>query len=72
MLHTRPNRETCAAVIAAFNGARRAGRPSAECYRAGVLAWRARHPDQAPEYAAKQAVAVILEKERDNMLRVEI
>ena len=71
MLRTRPNLETCAAVLAAFEGARRAGRPPAECYRAGVLAWRERHPDQAPEYAAKGAVAVILAKEKDNMLRVE-
>jgi hypothetical protein len=71
MLHTRPDRETSAAVIAAFEGARRAGRSPAECYRAGVLAWRRRHPDQAPEYAAKEAVAVILAKEKKNMLRVE-
>ena len=27
---------------------------------AGVDAWRNVHPDQAPEYAAKQAVSVIL------------
>jgi hypothetical protein len=31
-----------------------------ECYRAGVEAWRREHPDQSAEYAAKQAVAVIL------------
>jgi hypothetical protein len=30
------------------------------CYRAGVEAWRSAHPDQRPEYAAKQAVPVIL------------
>jgi hypothetical protein len=72
MLHTRPDRDTSAAVLAAFEDARRAGRPPAECYRAGVLAWRRRHPDQAPEYAAKEAVAVILAKEKDNMLRVEL
>jgi hypothetical protein len=48
------------AVLAAFNEARQAGRPPVECYRAGVDAWRHHHPDQAPEYAAKQAVAVIL------------
>ena len=40
--------------------AREAGRPPVECYRAGVEAWRRHHPDQAPEYAAKRAVAVIL------------
>ena len=31
-----------------------------DCYRAGVEAWKPRHPDQSAEYAAKQAVAVIL------------
>ncbi|MBV9966084.1 MAG: hypothetical protein JO008_10350, partial [Alphaproteobacteria bacterium] len=34
--------------------------PSVDCYRAGVEAWRRTHPDQSAEYAAKQAVAVIL------------
>ena len=48
------------AVLKAFESARRAGRPSVECYRAGVEAWRRQYPDQAPEYAAKRAVAVIL------------
>ena len=48
------------AVLAAFEAARDAGLPSVECYRAGVEAWRHTHPDQSPEYAAKQAVAVIL------------
>jgi hypothetical protein len=51
---------TAAAVLTAFESARRAGLTSVECYRAGVAAWRQAHPDQAPEYAAKQAVAVIL------------
>ena len=49
-----------AEVLAAFQAAREAGRPSVECYRAGVAAWRRFYPDQAPEYAAKRAVAVIL------------
>jgi hypothetical protein len=49
-----------AAVLKAFESARRAGRPSVECYRAGVDAWRREYPDQSPEYAAKRAVAVIL------------
>jgi hypothetical protein len=31
-----------------------------DCYRAGVEAWRHQHSDQSAEYAAKQAVAVIL------------
>jgi hypothetical protein len=48
------------AVLDAFDEARRAGLPSVECYRAGVDAWRRTHPDQSAEYAAKQAVAVIL------------
>jgi hypothetical protein len=52
--------EAAADVLAAFQAAREAGRPPVECYRAGVDAWRRLHPDQAPEYAAKRAVAVIL------------
>jgi hypothetical protein len=52
---------TAEAVLKAFESARRAGRPSVECYRAGVAAWRNAHPDQSPEYAAKRAVAVILD-----------
>jgi hypothetical protein len=48
------------AVLEAFRSARDIGRPSVECYRAGVEAWRRVHPDQSPEYAARQAVAVIL------------
>ena len=49
-----------AAVVKAFELARGSGRPSVDCYRAGVEAWRHQHPDQSAEYAAKQAVAVIL------------
>ena len=48
------------AVLKAFELARRSGRPSVECYQAGVEAWRRQHPDQSAEYTAKQAVAVIL------------
>ena len=48
------------AVLEAFEQAREAGLPSVDCYRAGVEAWRRAHPDQSSEYAAKQAVAVIL------------
>jgi hypothetical protein len=48
------------AVLDAFDAARRAGEPSVDCYRAGVEAWRRTHPDQSAEYAAKQAVSVIL------------
>ena len=47
-------------VLEAFQSARTVGRSPVECYRAGVEAWRRHHPDQAPEYAAKRAVAVIL------------
>jgi hypothetical protein len=49
-----------AAVLKAFESVRRSGRPSVDCYRAGVEAWRHQHPGQSAEYAAKQAVAVIL------------
>jgi hypothetical protein len=48
------------AVLEAFEAARAAALPSVDCYRAGVAAWRRIHPDQSAEYAAKQAVAVIL------------
>jgi uncharacterized protein YcbX len=48
------------AVLNAFEAARRSGRPSVECYRAGVEVWRRHHPDQTAEDTAKQAVAVIL------------
>jgi hypothetical protein len=51
---------TAKAVLEAFEAARRAGRSSVACYRAGVEVWRREHPDQSPEYAAKRAVAVIL------------
>jgi len=48
------------AVLDAFEEARSAGRPSVDCYRAGVDARRRTHPDQSAEYAAKQAGAVTL------------
>jgi hypothetical protein len=57
------------AVLDAFDSARLAGSPSVDCYRAGVEAWRRTHPDQSAEYAAKQAVAVILAAKAS--LRVE-
>lgn len=47
-------------VLAAFRAARDEGQAPVDCYRAGVEAWRRHHPDQAPEYAAKRAVALIL------------
>ena len=46
--------------LAAFDAAQNAGLSSVNCYRAGVEAWRRAHPGQRPEYAGKQAVAVIL------------
>jgi hypothetical protein len=56
-----PTNDTAApAVLEAFEAVRRAGRPLVECYRAGIDAWRRIHPDQTAEYAARQAVAVIL------------
>jgi len=49
------------AVLAAFKAAELRGVPKVSCYRAGVEAWRRVHPDQRPEYVARQAVAVILQ-----------
>jgi hypothetical protein len=63
--------EVRAAVLAAFNRARTAGRPPVDCYRAGVEVWRQHYPDQAAEYAAKQAVAVILNATASDLLAVE-
>jgi hypothetical protein len=48
------------AALRAFEAARRAGRTTVECYRAGVAAWRSAHPDHSAEYSAKQAVSAIL------------
>jgi hypothetical protein len=47
-------------VLTAFQSARAAFRSPVECYRAGVDAWRQHHPEHAPKYAARRAVAVIL------------
>jgi hypothetical protein len=55
-----PAGHAAGAALAAFRSARNAGKPAVECYRAGVAAWRRIHPDHSPEYAAKQAVGVIL------------
>lgn len=49
------------AVRAAFIAARTAGRSSAQCYRAGVELWQRMHPDSALQYAALEAVGIILE-----------
>src|SRR5215211_6017592 len=42
-------------VLDAFDHAQRAGLDPAECYRAGVDAWRRIHRDQTSQYAAVQA-----------------
>ena len=55
----------------AFRRARESGVDAAECYRAGVEAWRRLHPDHTPGYAAKQAVAVILATLGPELLRIE-
>jgi hypothetical protein len=47
-------------VLEAFRAGREAGRTAVECYRAAVEAWRRHHPEQAPEYSAKRAVALVL------------
>jgi len=47
-------------VLAAYESAWEARKSTADCYRAGVWAWRQAHPDQKPAYAAQRAVAVIL------------
>jgi hypothetical protein len=49
------------AVLAAFDAAEKDRLPSVDCYRAGVEAWRAAHPDHSATYAGMQAVAVILD-----------
>ena len=38
-----------AAVLAAFEAARRDDLPPVDCYRAGVLAWRHAHPGSAAQ-----------------------
>jgi hypothetical protein len=58
-------------VLAAYQAATEARLPSADCYRAGVEAWRRVHPDHRPAYAGMQAVAVILSVKAPMLLRVE-
>jgi hypothetical protein len=48
------------AVLAAHRAAVAAGKDTADCYRAGVEAWRRYHPDHVVAYATSQAVEVIL------------
>jgi hypothetical protein len=58
-------------VLEAFEAALRRGCPPVVCYRAGVDVWRRFHPDHAPEFAAKQAVGIILAARGPDMMRVE-
>ena len=52
-----------------LRSAKNAGLPPVECYRAGVAAWKRFYPDQAPEYAAKRAVSLILEETTELTIR---
>ena len=52
---------TAAEVLAAYEAAKQAHLPLAVCFRMGVAAWCRVHPDQNLDYAAQQAVTVILE-----------
>ena len=56
-------------VLAAFEKAQEAKRPSVDCYRAAVKAWRRRQPDQTKIYVAQRAVAVVLSAKTS--LRIE-
>jgi len=65
-----PTKDAAApAVLAAHREAVAAGKPTHECYCAGVEIWREYHPDHAPGYASAQAVEVILRAKAS--LRVE-
>lgn len=61
--------EVAEAVLGAFQAAKEAGRPTVECYRAGVDVWKRFYPDQAPEYAAKRAVSLILAETTELQIR---
>jgi len=49
------------AVLEAYDAAKQAHLPLAVCFRMGVAAWCRVHPEQSEDYAAQQAVTVILE-----------
>lgn len=55
-----PDPEDARSVLGAFRAAAAAGDDLVACYLAGAAAWRARHPDHHPEYAAQAATSVIL------------
>jgi hypothetical protein len=56
-------------VVAAYDAAVAARSSTQACYRAGVEAWRRAHPDHAAEYAARQAVELIIAAKGKAMLR---
>jgi hypothetical protein len=58
------------AVLAAYEVAREARQSTADCYRAGVAAWRQVHPEQTRVYAAHRAVSVILAVTVNASLRI--
>jgi hypothetical protein len=58
---TDPTKDPAAAdVLAAYEAAQDARKSTADCYRAGIEAWRQVHPEQTPVYSAQRAVSVIL------------
>jgi hypothetical protein len=70
-IRTLPDIADASAVLAAFDQAKEAGKSSVECYCAAVDAWTSLYPDQAPEYAAKQAVGLILAARGADMLSIK-
>jgi hypothetical protein len=63
--------DTRNAVLNAFREATERKLNRLDCYLAGVHAWRDRHPDHSPGYAAKQAVAIILATIGPHLLKIE-
>ena len=57
---TEPDKAAAADVLAPFLTARNAGRPSIDCYLAGIAEWRRHYPDHVQSYAAHRTVALIL------------
>jgi hypothetical protein len=48
-------------ALVAYEAAKQARLPLSVCFRMGVAAWCRVHPDQSLDYAAQQAVTVILD-----------
>jgi hypothetical protein len=63
--------DTRNAVLNAFREATEHKLNPPDCYLAGVHAWRDRHPDHSPGYAAKQAVAIILATIGPHLLKLD-